>query len=237
MTAWAAKRFWTAASVEAVPGGWTVRLDGRAVRTPAKTAFVLPTERMAQAAAEEWDAQAGAVRPETMPVTRSANSAIDNVLPQFAGVVDMLAAYGETDLLCYRAEGPPALRQRQAAWDALLDWADDALAARLAVTTGVVPVMQPPAALAALRAPLTGMTPFELTAAHDLIALTGSLVLGLAVTGGRLTVDEAWHLSRIDEDWQAERWGTDEEAAAFAAGRHMALRHAGRFFALCRSQS
>ncbi len=237
MTGWAAKRFWTAAAAEAVEGGWTVRLDGRAVRTPGKAAFVLPTQVMAQAAAVEWDAQDGTVRPDTMPVTRSANSAIDKVAPQFDAVVDMLAAYGGTDLLCYRAEGPAALVAQQAAWDPLLAWAAGRFGARLVVTRGVVPVAQETAALAALRAPLAAMTPFQLTAVHDLIALTGSLVLGLAVAEGRLGVDEAWALSRIDEDFQIAAWGTDEEAAAHAAARHAALRHAGRFWGLCRSQS
>jgi chaperone required for assembly of F1-ATPase len=237
VTGWTAKRFWTTATVDAAPGGWTVRLDSRAVRTPAKAAFVLPTRAMASAAAAEWDAQAGVVKPETMPVTRSANAAIDKVGPQFAEVVGLLAAYGETDLLCYRAEGPAALVARQAAWDDVLHGAAVRLGARLAVTVGVVPVAQDGAALAALRAPLDAMTPFELTAAHDLIALTGSLVLGLAVADGRLSVDEAWRLSRIDEDWQAEIWGQDEEAADMAETRHAALRHAGRFLELCRSQS
>ncbi len=234
---WAAKRFWTAATAEAAAGGWTVQLDERAVRTPAKAAFVLPTQAMAQAAAAEWDAQRGAVDPATMPVTRSANAALDKVTPQFAEVVEALAAYGGTDLLCYRAEGPAGLVARQAAWDGLLDWAAARFGARLAVTAGVVPVAQDAGALGRLRARLAAMTPFELTAAHDLVALTGSLVLGLAVAEGRLSVDEAWRLSRIDEDWQAEVWGTDDEAGDAAARRHAALRHAGRFWALCRSQS
>jgi chaperone required for assembly of F1-ATPase len=237
VTGWTAKRFWTTASAEPAEGGWTVRLDGRSVRTPAKAAFLLPTAGMAQAAAAEWDAQQGVVRPETMPVTRSANAAIDKVGPQFDEVVALLAAYGGTDLLCYRAEGPAGLVARQAAWDGLLDWAAARFGARLAVTTGVVPVAQDAAALDALQARLAAMTAFELTAAHDLVALTGSLVLGLAIAEGWLDIDMAWALSRIDEDWQAEVWGRDDEAADMADMRHAALRHAGRFLGLCRSQS
>jgi chaperone required for assembly of F1-ATPase len=237
VTGWTAKRFWTAATAAQAEGGWTVLLDGRRVKTPAKAPLVLPTKTMAQAAAAEWDAQTGTVKPDTMPVTRAANSALDKVTPQFAEVVAMLAAYGGTDLLCYRAAHPAALVARQTAWDTWLDWAAERYHARLAVTTGVVPVGQAKTALDALRAPLAAMTPFELTAAHDLIALTGSLVLGLAVTEGRLTVDDAWRLSRIDEDFQAEHWGVDEEAAAFAAARLAALQQAGRFWGLCLSQS
>jgi chaperone required for assembly of F1-ATPase len=232
---WAPRRFWTAARAEACEGGFTVRLDGRAVRTPAKAPFVVPTLAMAEAAAAEWDAQERIVRPETMPVTRSANSAIDKMALQFDDVVGLLTAYGETDLLCHRAEGPPALAARQAgAWDPLLAWAAAALGLRLVPTAGVRAVDQPPASLAALRAWLAARSRFELVAVHDLIALSGSAVLGLAVASGRLTADEGWQLSRIDEDWQISLWGEDEEATAAAAYRAGAFAEAARFWGLCR---
>ncbi len=79
MSAWKAKRFWKAALALPCDGGFTVTLDGRAVKTPAKTPLVVPSLAMAQAIAAEWDAQAGLIKPETMPVTRAANSALDKV--------------------------------------------------------------------------------------------------------------------------------------------------------------
>jgi chaperone required for assembly of F1-ATPase len=234
MSAWAAKRFWTDATVEAAGSGWTVRLDGRAVKTPLKAPLVMPTRAMADAVAVEWQAQTGLVRPDTMPVTRSANSAIDKVAVQFDEVVGLIAAYGGSDLLCYRAAFPPALIARQAAaWDPLLDWAADWLGARLVVTTGVMPVAQDAGALAVLHARVAAMTVFQIAAFHDLVAISGSLILSLAVTEGRLTIDEAWVCSRIDEAWQNEQWGADEDAAAMEAMRHAAFAHAGRFYGLC----
>lgn len=194
----------------------------------------MPTRALAEAIAAEWDAQQGAVRPETMPFTRSANSALDKVAVQFDEVVDMLAAYGATDLLCYRATGPEALVARQAAaWDPLLEWSAMVLSAPLVATAGVMHIAQSPAALAALRAPVAAMTPCELAAFHDLVAISGSLVLALAVTRGRLGAEEAWSLSRLDETWQTEQWGEDEEAAAAEAVRHADFLQAGRFYALC----
>jgi len=234
MSAWAAKRFWKTATAEACEGGFTVRLDGRAVKTPAKSALVVPTMAMAQAIAGEWDAQQGVVMPDTMPYTRAANSAIDKVATQFAEVADLIAAYGASDLLCYRADGPEALIARQAAgWDPLLDWAATALDAPLNVTRGIVHIAQPEPSLAVLTARVHATTPFQLAALHDLVAISGSLVLGLAVTMGRLTAEEAFALSRIDENWQAELWGVDDEAAALEAFKHEALLQAGRFFGLC----
>lgn len=234
MSGWKPKRFWKSATAEACEGGFTVRLDGRAVKTPAKAPFVLPTLAMAQAAAAEWDAQVAEVRPATMPVTRAANSAIDKVAPQFDEVAELLAAYGASDLLCYRATGPAGLIARQAAaWDPLIDWAATALQAPVLTTAGIVHIAQPPDSLARMRARLFAATPFELAALHDLISITGSLILGLAVADGRLSADEAFSISRIDEHWQAELWGRDDEAAALDALKHAGLTEAARFWALC----
>jgi chaperone required for assembly of F1-ATPase len=234
MSAWAAKRFWTDAIAEPCDGGFTVRLDTKSVRTPLKAPLVMPTLAMARAIAAEWQAQTGKIDPATMPCTRAANSAIDKVAPQYDEVVAMLAAYGGTDLLCYRATGPEALIARQAeAWGPLLDWAAQALDAPLQATAGVMHIPQPDLSLAALQAQVARLTPFQLAAFHDLVAISGSLVLALAVIHHRLTAAQAWTLSRIDEDWQAELWGEDEEATAMAALKRAAFLQADRFFGLC----
>jgi chaperone required for assembly of F1-ATPase len=234
MSAWKAKRFWTEAQAEPCEGGFTVRLDGRPVKTPAKVPLVVPTRAMAEAIAAEWDAQQGEVKPATMPVTRAANSAIDKIVPQQAEVVEIVAAYGGSDLLCYRATNPAELTRRQAeGWDPLLDWAEAALGVRLQATQGVIHIAQDAAALARLTARVAAMDPFRLAAFHDLVAISGSLVLALAVTEGRLAPEDAWRLSRIDEAWQVEQWGEDEEAAAFETARHEGFLQAARFYALC----
>lgn len=234
MSDWAPKRFWQLATVAEVEGGFTVLLDARSLRSPAKAAVVLPTRAMAEAMAEEWDAQEGRIDPDTMPITRAANSAIDKLGVQRAEVADMLAAYGATDLLCYRAERPLGLVTRQAdLWDPLIDWAADDLQAPLAVTVGVVPVDQPQDSLSRLAVEVHALDPFRLAAFHDLVAISGSLVLALALVRGRLSPHEAWALSQLDESWQSEQWGLDEEAAETEALKQAAFLQAYRFWGLC----
>ncbi|MBB5517074.1 chaperone required for assembly of F1-ATPase [Rubricella aquisinus] len=213
MSAWKAKRFWKQASVAEAEAGYTITLDGRPVHTPMKTVLVVPTRALALAIAEEWEAQEDAINPETMPLTRAANSAQEKVAPHLDAVRDMLAEYGDTDLICYRAEGPEALIARQSeAWDPLLAWAAEAYGARLIPVTGVMYHAQLPEARAKLRAALDGMDPFRLTGVHDLITISGSLILGLAVADRHLRAADAWSLARIDEAWQEEQWGEDSEA-------------------------
>lgn len=233
MADWAPKRFWKSTDSAPVDGGFGIQLDGRAVRTPAKALLVAPTRALADAIAAEWDAQDEQVNPATMPCTRSANAAIDKVTPQHAEVAAMLAAYGETDLLCYRAAEPPALVDRQAAaWDPLLARIADTFDAPLNVTQGIVPVTQPADSMARLSAVVHNTEPFALTALHDMISLTGSLVLGLAAARGWDTPQAVWALSRIDEEWQIEQWGRDEDADALADSKCADLLHAVRFWEL-----
>lgn len=234
---WAARRFWTQADIRAGGSegadGWQVMLDGRVLRTPGRQVLSLPTRALARAIAAEWDAQGEFVQPATMPLTRAANSAVERVTPQHASVAAMLAEYAQTDLLSHRAEAPAELVATQAReWDPLLDWLDNRFGARLAVTAGVMPVAQDKQALARLEHAVLGLGPFSLTALHDLVVLPGSLVLGLAVTEGRIGVDDAHRLSRIDEDHQARIWGHDPEADAVAARRSEALHMAWKFWDL-----
>ncbi len=233
MSDWKPKRFWKAASATASDDGFTVMLDDRTVRTPAKAALTVPTMAMAEAIAAEWDAQDEVLDPGTMPVTRGANAAIDKVRVQRHEVVALLAEYGDSDLLCYRAAGPDGLiRQQQDGWDPMLDWAAAHLGVRLFVGEGVMHVTQPPDTLAKLTAEVAAFDDFALAGAYDLISLSGSLILALAATKGEITPDEAWRLSRIDEDWQIDQWGEDEEATAMAESKHTAFLDAARFMAL-----
>ncbi|MDA7423117.1 ATP12 family chaperone protein [Thalassococcus lentus] len=233
MSEWAPKRFWKSTEVAQTEGGYTVTLDGRSVRTPAKTLLVLPTQTLANAIAAEWDAQEDKVDPNTMPFTRTSNSALDKVRIQFSEVADMLADYGDSDLLCYRADGPAELVERQARkWDPVLDWAAQELGARLESRQGIMHEPQDASALAELRARVHSLSAFQLAAFHDLVSLPGSLILGFATSEGKLPAQEAWKLSRLDEIWQAEQWGKDDEAEQMANIKQAAFEHASKFFGM-----
>lgn len=236
MSDWAAKRFWTDVSIVEDGEGFGIRLDDRSVKTPAKAALVVPTRGLAGAIAREWDKVDGKVDSHVMPFTRSANAAIDKVAAQFDEVATMLAAYGGSDLLCYRASGPAELVARQdQGWSPLLDWADRAFGASLRTTVGLMPIEQDQAALDAIAAPLFAATAFELTALHDLIALSGSLVLALSVIEGRSRPLDAWFLSRVDETWQAEQWGEDEGAQQIEEIKRKAFLHAADFYQMAQN--
>jgi len=210
------KRFYRKAEATQADGAFFVALDGKPALTPGRRRLAVQSLDLAQALAAEWQAQAQEVDPSQMPLTRLANSAIDGVALDPGAVRADIVKYARSDLLCYRAGEPATLvAAEQEAWIPVLDWAREALGARLFVSQGIAYVRQPPEALAALeRAAAQIEAPFALTGAHAMTTLTGSALLALAVVRGRLSASEAWRAAHVDEDFQMLAWGVDAQAMA-----------------------
>ena len=225
------RRFYQAVSVEARDGGYAVLLDGRPVRTPARKTLATPTPALAQALADEWEAQREVVDPAAMPLTRLANSIIDGVADAPGPVKAEVAKFLGSDLACYRASGPDGLvaRQRQH-WDPLLAWAGDALGARFVLGEGVMFVTQPPEALAAAAHAIPD-EPWKLGAVSAITTLTGSALIALAMAHGHLSAADAWAAAHVDEDWNMHQWGHDEQALERRAAREAEMRAAATVLA------
>lgn len=204
----------------AVADGGAILLDGKPVKTPARADLILPTPALAEAVAAEWRAQGDEIDPRTMKLTGLSNAAIDRVAPDLASFVRPLAAYAESDLLCYRADAPAELIARQAeAWDPLLDWARARFDVHFAVTKGIVHAPQPDATVARLGEALAAYDAFPLAGLAPIITIGGSLVTALALAEDEIDADSAFDLTHLDELWQARRWGEDRLALEARAVR------------------
>ncbi|ANL65929.1 ATP12 family chaperone protein [Rhizobium phaseoli] len=229
------KRFYAEVAVAEHEGGFAITLDGKMVRTPARQVLGVPTEALAQLVAAEWRAQGEEIDPVTMPATRLVNTALDGVATNAQAIFEDILRFSSSDLLCYRADGPELLveRQRQR-WDPVIDWAANDLGARFILIEGVMHHEQPREATAAFAVTLARhQSPMALAALHTITTLTGSAILALAFAEGRLTVEEVWSLAHLDEDWTIEHWGRDEEAEERRAKRFVEFKAAADvFFAL-----
>ena len=218
------KRFYTAAAAVPIDGGWSIALDGKPVRTPARATLVLPTAALAEAVVGEWAAQGDRVQPATMPLTGLSNAAIDRIAPEHAAFAASLAAYAATDLIAYRAEGPAPLVARQSElWDPLLAWLARRYDVALVPTTAIAHQPQPPATLARIGAAYAAFDAFRLAALSQVVTITGSAVIGLAFADGFIEPDAAFAAGELDELWQAEQWGADPLAEKPQAARRAAL--------------
>jgi len=224
-----------AAAVARPDGMFGLTLDGKPLRTPGRAEYGLPTLALAEALAGEWNAQVKDIVPSTMPLTTLAATGQDRVPVLRDKTIDEAAAYGATDLVCYRVAEPAELAVRQAAtWDPLLDWLLRRYDARLAVTDDLKAVPQDAAALARLRAALAAADNFQLAALHALTGATGSLVIALALFADELDATAAFAASQIEELYQAERWGNETEAVKRRAGLAADIAASARFLRLLR---
>lgn len=214
------KRFYKQAQIGENTGeGFPLLLDGKQVMTPARKALVAPVRALAEAIAQEWEAQVEVIDPFAMPLTRLANVVIDAIAKKPAPVHDEIVQYLGSDLVCYRADTPPGLVERQKEeWDPVLAWARDALGARFVLIEGVVYAAQPEEAIAAAAATMPS-DPWRLGAVASIMTLTGSALIALAVNAGTLDPAAAWKAAHVDEDYQMSQWGLDDMALARREGR------------------
>lgn len=227
------RRFYQAAAASPEEGGVTILLDGRPVRTPGRNLLRVPTEELAEAIAAEWDAQGEEIDPRSMKLTGLANAAIDRVAPDPAVFARTLADYGGSDLLCYRADGPLSLVERQGRlWDPLLDWARTRFGVDLETTRGVMHCRQPAPALERLAAAVRARSVFHLAGLAPLVTLSGSLLIALALAEGAVSLEAAWEAASLDEAWSAEQWGEDSLAAEALENRRRDFAAAYRFLTL-----
>jgi len=210
-----------------------IEIDGKPARTPGRQPLVLPNQPLAEAVAEEWNAQGEEIDARTMPLTGLANAAIDRIAPDEEMFARGLAIYGESDLLCYRAESPPPLVERQArAWDPILQWARRRYDVDFEVVSGIMHRHQPQATVDLLAQAVHARSAFELAGLSPLVTISGSLVVALALAEGAIDVDSAWQAATVDEKWQTDQWGEDDEGARALAARKRDFAAGCRFLSL-----
>lgn len=211
------KRFYKSVAVTDQLG---IALDGRNVKTPLKSPLIFPTRALAKAVAAEWDAQVDVINPHAMPLTKLANTAIDRAASEKSKIAAEIIEFAGSDMVCYRAESPAGLVQRQTThWDPIVAWAKADLKAAFATVSTITHRRQSPAVLQTLKAHIERLDPFSFVAVHNLSTLTGSALLAAMLAAGKIPADAAWLAANVDEDWQIETWGEDAEATARRAGR------------------
>ena len=227
------KRFWKSAQAIQNDGGWGVELDGRPLRTPARKPLSVPTQRLAEAIAGEWNAGGDKINPRAMPLTGLANAAIDRVAPDKKSFASGIAKYAEADLASYRAEGPQGLIDAQAEhWDELLAWGRRRFDVDFRTTNGLLHVEQPPATVERLAHAVNALDPYRLAGLSPLVTIGGSLLAALGVLEEAFTPEWAWEAVSVDDRWQLEQWGLDEEAVEALDNRKRDFLAAARFLEL-----
>ncbi len=207
------KRFYKEVSTAPAAGDFAVVLDGKPVRTPANQNLAVPTQKLAQAIAAEWRAQEKDITPETMPLMRLATTALDHFPARREETIARLVACADTDLLCLREDQDKALRaQQDAAWQPPLDWLKATHDIALQIGEGLKPPKQSQEARAGFERIVGSLNDWELIGLSEAAAVTGSLVLALALKEAALSSQKVFELAELESLHQVKRWGQDAEA-------------------------
>ncbi len=218
------RRFWRDVSVQHVEGSYTLLLDGKLLKTPAGKPYAAHTQELAHALAAEWNAVDGVIKPEQMPVTQVLATAIDHFPAKRADVVAQLIAYGQTDLLCHRADKPEGLRLRQDKfWQPVLDALAQQRNIVLHPVYGIQAAKPEAASLRLIQIELEGLSDVKLVAMQVVVSGLGSIALGLALSHRLMDFEMAWRASELEAEYQAEKWGRDDEAEAARRIKHAEL--------------
>jgi chaperone required for assembly of F1-ATPase len=226
----APRRFYKAASVAA--DGASVLLDQRTLRTPRGAVFTPPTPALGEAIAAEWDAQGDHILTATMPLTQLAFAAIDVTPGRRDELIEYIAKFGETDLVCHRADGPAPLVARQSTlWDPMVVWATHDLGVVLPVVTGIVAAQVPAESIETLAAHAAALDDFQVTALAQAAGLSGSAIIAFALLRQRIDAETAFALAMLDDLYAQERWGQDGEAQARLDRQRAEFEDIARFIA------
>ncbi|KAF4670528.1 hypothetical protein FOL47_001995 [Perkinsus chesapeaki] len=197
------KRFYDVVKVARTDGdaGWTVLLDGKHLSTPAKRHLVLPSEGLAYAVAEEWDRQDRFVRPHYMPLMALAATTIDLTMEDMEGVVERNLHYLNTDMTCY-GEYPEWIKYRK--------YVSEKFNCTIASCKGISLPKHSEGADAALRAYLSTLSPWQLTAFDEMTRSAKSVIIALNYYLGNAPLNEACRASVLEELDNRGKWGTVE---------------------------
>ena len=233
------KKFYKQAEAGTAPGGYVVRLDGKLLKTPLQKNFILPNVDLAQAIANEWQAQGNEIKPASMPLTQLAYTMIDKAMgDDRAGMNTEVARYAGSDLVCYLATHPSELVKRQEeAWLPLIDDMGKNLSIKLNYVRGIQFQEQPSASVAAVASWVAGLNPADFTALQAVTGVTGSVVIAAGLVMGWIDADKAYHAAVIDELYQLEKWGSDSLAEKRLANIKFEIESAAVFLKLVRASS
>ncbi len=207
------KRFYKKAEAATLEDGHAVLLDGRPTRTPGRVPVRVPDKAIAEVMAAEWNAQKEEIDPETMPVVRLINAAIEGGADKLSELRAEVLKYAGTDLLFYRADNPTELREEQERhWDPILTTLARHFGVSFETTRSIAHVAQPEPTLVALASALEMNGLLSAASLVLLTGITGSGLLALAVRDGLVTPDEAWDAAHVDENHNMRLWGADSEA-------------------------
>jgi len=189
---------------------YKIMQNNKQLKTPAGNNYSMKQEKLAKEIAKEWQSQKNKIIPSTMPLTQLMATALDIIKKDRKKIQKNLASYIPTELLCYKAQKPETLVEKQnTIWNEYLKWCENKFNISFKTSTGITPIEQKEKTISKITTAIKEYDDFALSALSCATDCTGSIVLGLALIEQFKPASDIFEACEIDVTDQAIRWGED----------------------------
>ena len=206
------QKFYDEVSVQPCDDGFAVLLDSKQLKSPLKNQLILPTQKLAEMIANEWQSQEKYIDIEQMTATRMAFGAIDISAKEKASLQSDIISYAGNDMLFYFTDTDDTLlAQQQHNWQPLIDDFAKKYNVKLKTTAGIMPIEQGEETINAISKIVEDYSVWQLIPMGVLAAATGSFVISELLRTEKISLPTAIATTFLDTNYQVEKWGEDEE--------------------------
>ncbi len=128
-------------------------------------------------------------------------------------VIEGIASFLNTDLMCYRAEKNSELEKIQKKiWDPLINFVESKYAFTFYTTSGVIPINQESSNREKLIKILSKLDRHQLTTFYYITNFSNSNIITLNFLANNINSKNTWKAMSIEEEYNLKKWGKDKEA-------------------------
>ena len=209
------RKFWKTVKVKKnSSNSYEILLDKNVLKTPLQKDLIIQNSKIAEEIYKEWNQDTNILDTDAMIFYGIISTSIDKISNDRILYINDILDFVDTDLICYRAEGPNDLVQWQSKnWDPILLKVEKYINNKIDVFKGIMPLKQNKGIKFKITKFLTKFSDLEIIALHKITNITGSIFLSLCILNNDIIKEKVFELSHLDELWQAENWGYEEEAS------------------------
>jgi len=209
------KKFWKTIEIQKISSNnFHILLDKKKLKTPLKNELRLHNQIIANEILKEWNQNSDIVNTEHLIFYGLLSMAIDKVNEQRDAYISDIINFIDTDLICYRAEGPNDLVSLQNQnWNPILLLIEKYIKANISIFKGIMPSEQDQKVHAGIKHLIVKLSDVQISVLHRLTNIIGSVFLSICILKKDLSKKQAYEFAFLDELWQAKNWGHEEEAS------------------------
>lgn len=209
------KKFWKIIEIQKNSSkSFQILLDKKKLKTPLKNELILSNQIIANEVLKEWDQNFDIINTENLVFYGLLSTAIDRIHEQRDAYISDIINFIDTDLICYRAEGPYDLVSLQNQnWNPILLLIEKYTKVNINIFKGIMPLEQDLKVHAEIKHFIINLSDVQISVLHRITNLIGSVFLSICILKKDLSKKQAYEFAFLDELWQAKNWGYEEEAS------------------------